>query len=471
MTDYPRERTTLWHSLRTRLILFWLAFSILLFATTHLVFNAALHAQFQQLRRTLIAIATTGALQIDGDAHARIPPEPASVTLPAYQSLVAQLRAIHRTNPTIRYVYTLAPSDAPGAWYYLGDADEARPSLPGDRCDVAKYPAMAAAARGPTADQAITVDEWGPLLSGYAPIRDREGRVAGILGIDMSGESVAQIQQALKRWRITILLLALLTAAGLGLLIVQLISRPIQRLVRATQRIGAGDLTYRVPIRSRDEVGSLARSFNHMAEQLFQARTQLQHHVLSIIESLSAAIEAKDRHTRGHSARVQRYAVKIAEQMQLPKAQIDLLKQFSLLHDIGKIGIKEEILTKPDKLTPEEFADIRRHPDVGYKILAPLKLPREALDIVRHHHERQDGHGYPAGLTGERIPLLVSIVSVADVFDAITAHRPYRPTPMTFTEAVEELRKASGSQLHPDAVEALVEVLRKEGKLPVNSPA
>lgn len=457
------------YSLRTKLILFWVAFAALFAAATHTAFETALDAQFGQLRQTLMAIASTGALQIDAEAHARIPPEASSVGLPEREALVEQLRAIRNANPAIKYVYTMTPSDTPGVWYYIGDAEERKPSLPGDREDVSRYPAMRAGLEGPSTDAAITIDEWGALLSGYAPIRTRDGRAVGILGIDMSGEYVVRTQGAIRRWRLAVLLLGLAAVVLLALLSVHWVSRPIGRLVRATERIGQGDFDHRVPVRSRDEVGFLARSFNRMAELLTASMRQLQEHILRTIESLSLAIEAKDRYTRGHSARVQHYAVKIAEWLQLPAADVDTIRQFSLLHDVGKIGIREDILTKPGKLTVEEFEDIRRHPDLGYKILAPLQLSKDALDIVRHHHERMDGHGYPAGLTQERISLPVAIVSVADAFDAMTGHRPYRPTPLTFPEAAEELRRHSGSQFHPDVVEVLLEILRQEGKLTTGS--
>lgn len=459
------------YSLRTKLIVFWVAFAALFIAATHTAFETALEAQFQQLRQTLMAIASTGALQLDAEAHARIPPEAASVGRPEYDALVGQLRAIRNANSAIRYVYTMIPSETPGTWFYIGDADERQPSLPGEPYNASRYPAMLAGLEGPSADPAITLDEWGALLSGYAPIRTRDGRAAGIVGIDMSGELVARTQEALRRWRLTVWLIGLAAAACLAWLSVHWVSRPIGRLVRAAQRIGQGDFDSRVPVRTRDEVGVLAQSFNRMAELLAASLRQLQEHILRTIESLSCAIEAKDRYTRGHSARVQHYAVKIAERLQLPAADVDTIRQFSLLHDVGKIGIREEILTKPGKLTVEEFEEIRRHPDVGYKILAPLRLPKDTLDIVRHHHERMDGHGYPAGFTQERISLPVAVVAVADAFDAMTGHRPYRPTPLTFPEAAEELRRHRGTQFHPDVVEVLVEVLRQEGKLPQEAPA
>lgn len=453
-------------SLRAKLIMFWLAMTTLLVSTTHVIFNAALDTQLQQLRQTLRAIAATGALQIDGNVLAGIPPERASLQLPEHQALLERLREIRNANPAIRFVYVMVPTDAPGTWKYLADAEEVSPSLPGDPYDVTRYPAMAAGLERPSADPALTVDEWGALLSGYAPIRTRQGQAVGVLGIDMFGESVVRMQHTLQRWRLVVLLITLFTITVLGVLVVRWVSDPVRQLVRGAEQIGGGDLTYRVPVRAHDEVGRLGDAFNRMAQQLADSVERLRRHVLSTIEALSVALEAKDRYTRGHSARVQHYAVKIAQQMALPADQIELIRQFSALHDIGKIGIAEEILNKPDKLTPEEFVDIRRHPEVGYRILAPLKPPADALAIVRHHHERMDGHGYPDGLPGERIPLSVSIVSVADVFDAITGRRPYRPTSMTFPEAAEELKRSSGTQLRPDVVESLFEVLRKEGKLP-----
>ena len=454
-------------SLRTKLLAFWIAFAAFLVAVTHLVtFRAALDAQFQQLRQTLLAIAATSALQIDGEAHAAIPPTSSSVRLPAYQALVQQLRAIRRANPSIRYVYTMVPSNAPGRWHYLGDADERKPSLPGDPYDASRYPAMLAGLHGPSADPALTYDEWGALLSGYAPIRVRDGKAVGVMGIDMSGEYVVRTQQALRRWWITVLGFSFITVVGLGVVLAQWVSRPLRALVSGIQRIGHGELTHRVPVQSRDEVGIVAEAFNHMARRLADSLKELQEHALSTIQSLSLALEAKDRYTRGHSERVQRYAAKIGKQLGLPSDALDILQRFTALHDLGKIGVKEEILLKPGKLTPEEFDVIKTHPEVGYKILLPLKLPTEALELVRHHHERLDGQGYPHGLAGEQIPRLVAIVSVADAFDAMTGHRPYRQSPMTFAQAAQELRRCSGTQFHPNVVEALLDVLRHEGKLP-----
>jgi putative nucleotidyltransferase with HDIG domain len=453
-------------SLRAKLIVFWVAFAALLVLLTNLVaFRTALDAQFKQLQQTLLAIASTSALSVDGDLHKQIPLQSWSTNLPAYQLLAAQLRAIRDTNPGIRYVYTMAPTGTPGRWSYVVDAEEHKPSMPGDPYDVTRYPAMAAGLSGPSVDPELTIDEWGVLLSGYAPIKDRAGHTVGIIGIDMSGEQVYRTQAALRQWRLAVLVVGLFAVLLLGWLIAHWISRPLKDLVRGTQRIGQGDLSYRVPVRSRDEVGALAESFNRMAGRLSETLEQLRGHVISTLQALAKALEAKDLYTRGHSSRVQHYAVKIAQQLRLPSEEVELVREMSLLHDVGKIGVKEEILNKPATLTPEEFEEIKRHPEIGYRILEPLKLQKAALDIVRHHHERLNGQGYPMGLKEGEIPLVVGIVTAADCFDAMTGHRPYRPTPKTFPEAVEELRRCSGTQFMPVVVEALAEVLRQEGKL------
>ncbi len=452
--------------LRVKLIVLWLAFAALLVTTTNVIaFRTALDAQFQQLRNTLTAIATTGALAVDGDAHARIPPSPSSESLPAYRELVHTLRAIRDANPSIRYVYTLVPSEDSTQWHYVGDAEEYESSYLGEHYNASRYPAMLAAVTRPSADPQLTYDEWGALLSSYAPIKNSKGETVAVLGIDMSGDQVVRTQGALRHWHILMLIISLATVLLLGFLIAQWITRPLRHLLQGTQRIGQGDLTYRVPVTSQDEVGLLAQAFNHMTELLAASTQELQEHVLSTIQSLSMALEAKDRFTRGHSERVNHYAVKIAQAMKVHSRQIDIIRKFSRLHDVGKIGVREDILLKPSTLTAEEYEVIKRHPEVGYKILAPLKLPQEALDIVRYHHERLDGRGYPTGIQGEQIPMLVAIVSVADAFDAMTAHRPYRQQPLAFVKAIEEMQQHIGTQFRAEVVDALVQILRQEEKL------
>lgn len=182
---------------------------------------------------------------------------------------------------------------------------------------------------------------------------------------------------------------------------------------------------------------------------------------------LASAIEVKDKYTRGHTERVTNFANMIARQMVENKsAQFDdkfmeSLYIASLLHDIGKIGVPEGILNKPDKLTAEEFEVIKQHTLDGVEILKPLSELKESLDGVRHHHERYDGNGYPDKLKGEQIPMIAAIISVADTFDAMTTDRPYRKG-YAKDYAIAEIRRNIKTQFHPLPANALLELYEQK---------
>jgi putative two-component system response regulator len=160
----------------------------------------------------------------------------------------------------------------------------------------------------------------------------------------------------------------------------------------------------------------------------------------AVVFSLARAIEAKSYHTQGHSERVTANALVIADQLMLSEADKAILLRGATLHDIGKISIPDEILNKPGSLTTDEIAVVRQHPMAGVRIVEPLRSVRDAIPIIRWHHERMDGGGYPDGLQGDAIPLLVRIVAVADVFDALSSSRPYRAA-IPFGDCLEMLKK------------------------------
>lgn len=174
--------------------------------------------------------------------------------------------------------------------------------------------------------------------------------------------------------------------------------------------------------------------------------------------ALVRAIEARDEYTSGHSERVKEYAVRTAKEMHLSEDQVTMIEYLSSLHDIGKISIRDEILRKPGPLTKEEFADIRTHPVMGATILQSIDAIGKNVSMVTHHHERYDGKGYPDGLAGEDIPLGARIIGVCDAYDAMTSHRPYRPT-MTPAEALREVQRCSGTQFDPVVVKAFLRVM------------
>lgn len=183
---------------------------------------------------------------------------------------------------------------------------------------------------------------------------------------------------------------------------------------------------------------------------------------INIIHALATAIDAKSTWTKGHSERVAEYAVKIAERMGLGSRRTERLRLAGLLHDIGKIGTYDIILDKEGRLTEEELALIKQHPERGCEILSPIREFADILPGVRHHHERWDGKGYPLGLAGDDIPVEAQILTVADAFDTMTADRPYRPS-IGLDNAVQELQYCAGSQFSPDVSSVFLEIIKENG--------
>jgi putative nucleotidyltransferase with HDIG domain len=180
---------------------------------------------------------------------------------------------------------------------------------------------------------------------------------------------------------------------------------------------------------------------------------------LKTIRAFALAVEAKDEYTHGHSENVMKYAVMVAERMSLPPAKIEEIKYAGLLHDIGKIGVSEHILNKPAKLTPQEFNEIKKHPELGAKIIADVPFLKALVPLVLHHHEFFGGGGYPAGIAGKEIPLGARVLTVADAFEAMTSDRPYRKS-MSQDVAVSILETQRGVQFDPDIVDVFWAALR-----------
>jgi len=204
-----------------------------------------------------------------------------------------------------------------------------------------------------------------------------------------------------------------------------------------------------------------------IARHSFQLYMNMRKVYLETIQALATTIEAKDPYTRGHSERVALYASIIAEEMNLPEDFLNILNFAALLHDIGKIGIPDEILNKPGKLSEDEFDKIKTHPVVGANIVENIDFLAQASSYIRFHHERQNGRGYPEGLNGEDIPLGAAILAVADAFDAMTSDRPYRKA-WDMENTLCEIESNSGIQFRPDVVEALKKAVKK-GRININA--
>jgi putative two-component system response regulator len=200
------------------------------------------------------------------------------------------------------------------------------------------------------------------------------------------------------------------------------------------------------------------RAYRESLEERVAAQARrLEELFLASVQSLAEALELKDPYTRGHSVRVSQYSSVLAQAMGLGGEMLRQIELGGHVHDIGKIGVRETVLNKPERLTPEEYQHIMTHPVLGWRILAPLlgDTPH-ALNIVRSHHERFDGRGIPDGLLGNEIPIEARIAAVADALDAMTSDRPYRPSELSLEMAVEEIRRNAGTQFDPAVVDAVI---------------
>lgn len=267
-------------------------------------------------------------------------------------------------------------------------------------------------------------------------------------------------------------------AAGLlatlaGIVLARRITQPVRELTSVSTAIASGDFSRRVPVNSQNELGQLAENFNVMAEKigqtvasLRQALEQNRQLLVDAIRALTAAIDAKNPYTRGHSERVARYSVAIAKHLGLTDDEVRKVQIAALLHDVGKIGIEDAILTKPDQLTEAEFAKMRAHPLKGAAIVSSIRLLREIIAGIRWHHENWGGGGYPDGLSGEAIPLVARIIAAADVFDAMTTTRPYQKA-LTMEFVLRRMRELAGTRLDPNVVNAFFSALRAGELVPL----
>ncbi len=327
------------------------------------------------------------------------------------------------------------------------------------------------------------VQDWketgSQVQSALAPFTvERDGRVIEMLGsyataqldpnsrlgvIAIQDERAALASVADMRRQVFVISLAAATFALLiGFFFAKKLTQPVQELAAGAHRIAGGDFSRRIEVSSRTELGELGDSFNLMTDQverfvgdLQRAADENRQLFLGTVKALAAAIDGKDPYTRGHSERVARFSVAIAQGLDLPDDEIEKIRISALLHDVGKIGIDDNILKKPAALTDEEFVIMKQHPQKGYKIMSQIPAMREFLPGMYMHHEMIDGNGYPQGLKGDEIPMQARIVSVADTFDAMTTDRPYQRA-MQFDEALSKIKGFIGTRYDERVVASLV---------------
>jgi putative nucleotidyltransferase with HDIG domain len=287
------------------------------------------------------------------------------------------------------------------------------------------------------------------LLYGELTVRDQ---VVGVFSVALPSSFILSAGGS-TRWQMG-LLFALATAVVLvtGWSLARGLTRPLLRLVGTARAVTGGDLTARSGVRTSDEIGVLAVSFDTMTERL-----QRQH--LATVRALTSAIDARDPYTAGHSARVGHLAVEIGTALGLPDSQLQHLEIGGYLHDIGKIGVRDAVLLKEGQLTPEERELIERHPSVGLDILAAVDLAPEVIAFVGNHHEKLDGSGYPAHRHDTQLTIISRIAAVSDIYDALTTDRPYRAGLSADDALAMLVREADEGRLDMRVVDALELVL------------
>jgi putative nucleotidyltransferase with HDIG domain len=280
------------------------------------------------------------------------------------------------------------------------------------------------------AESALGFDD---VLEVYAPIRNRYGRVVGAFEIyaDSSALEASIADRKRTIWFTTAVVFALV-----ALLLCLLVRGASTALRRQTETV-------------RQRSKALMESYARLEESSLEA-----------IESLNATVEAKDPYTAGHSLRVKRISVALGQELGLEKARIDALRFGALFHDIGKLAVPDAVLTKPARLTSEEYEVVKAHSSDGARIVGKFSRLRESVPIIEHHHERWDGAGYPAGLADDQIPLEAAIVGLADAWDAMTTNRPYHRA-LTLDEACAEIRNGKGTQFSPRVVDAFFVTLKR----------
>ena len=287
---------------------------------------------------------------------------------------------------------------------------------------------------------------------GIPPERLREARfrVSGPLAATLLVESRALRVRELENWNDLRRDCGLLNTLGTALLAPIISNNALLGLVALGERADGADFP-------RDDVEMLHSLCSASAVAVENARLfrDLEESTISTIGALVTAMEAKDPYSRGHTERVARYSVVLARALELPQAEVESIHWGALLHDVGKIGILDAVLNKPGLLTEEERQHVQEHAEIGSNIVRHLRYLASAREIVRHHHERVDGKGYPDGVMGDRLGLGSRIVAVADSFDAMTTHRPYRPA-MSVAEVLRILKEGSGTQYDPAVVEVLI---------------
>ena len=341
-----------------------------------------------------------------------------------YERQSDMLKDVLENTPHLKYLYIYQIK--PDGCHVVFDTDPEEPGLLGEiqPFDESFSQYIPLLLEGKQIATIESKDTFGWLMTHYAPVFDSNGECVAYAGADISMEELTEYTRKYILIIVSIALLFLLACVIIG----------------------------------------LKMSINHhKANELDMLREQQKRDkqlIREIIESFAKVIDMKDSYTQGHSSRVAKYTKMLAEELGCDEETIEQYYNIALMHDIGKIGIPDQVLNKPGKLSDEEYGVIKSHTERGYDILKSISLMPEIVVGAEAHHERPDGKGYPNGLKGNEIPRVAQIIAVADTFDAMYSDRPYRKR-MNFDKAVSIIEEASGTQLTSDVVDAFLRLVEK----------
>ncbi len=446
----PRQaRLPFWRRLAWRL-----GASFLLLTALGIIISGLLQyrAQDRFLRESLGAlllnIARTGALTVDGDLHEGAL-RSRSISSPEYVALKNSLRRIQETNQLMDPVYTLTVARGGQAKFAVISAGDVSIGSEYRLAPAIQEPLLQVLADGTPSFTDVYSNEHGTWITAFAPVKNAAGQTVAALDVDFRADvylaSLARLRRHLLLHALAGALLALLAGAFLA----RRITRPLGQLAAQARSVVEGDLTTRVRVAARDEVGMLGNVLHLMVERLGVSHR-------SMVGVLVRALEARGGEA-GSLERLATAALAVGDRLALSPTQREALELGAKLHDVGDVRTPEALLQKPGSLTLEERRQVELHPAAGVTILEPVPLLTPALDVVGNHHERWDGGGYPQGLRGDDIPLTARIFAVVVALDAMTHDRPYRRA-VAAREALDTVRAESGKQFDPRVVDAALAI-------------
>jgi putative nucleotidyltransferase with HDIG domain len=453
----PVKKSMWLFSLRAKLLLAFLSLCIVLTGiTTVSIYHQIRTAYINSLQQHLTDIAGLASLQIDGDMLDTII-SPERQTSEEYLSLHRTLTKIAETEQNIKYIYTMRKTSEAGEYAFIIDADPDPESAAeiGEIYDGRKISALENGFKEPSADTDFVTDQWGTTLSGYAPIYNSEGKVVGVLGIDMDASFINGKLYEYRKKFMLYSLAACLLAMLMSVVLANHLTRRINQVSSAVKEMTEGKLQVAFGDDGADEIGRLKENINRLAMFLCSEREQM---LLATIEALVQALEAKDSYTMGHSLQVEEIVTEIARALELPEEEVFKIRFAALLHDVGKIGIPDDVLRKETPLSEQEWELIKQHPTIGERIVSGIPALLDVAHMVKYHHARWDGRGYPEAVSENQIPLGARVIAIADSYQAITSDRPYRKG-KSREEALAEIIRCKGTQFDPQIVDVFANLL------------